>query len=251
MFWNATIPGMRATPMKLAYTPVILRTKEPFEGLRYVSMATANARGRPRDIQPDSEEFFSSPGALMLFCVTLSSTGAQDRSAAPASLQGGIVKLPVVDKQDIRFTRVSVNNVPFQASTFELAQDQYGFLWFGTVDGLLRYDGYNLKSYKHDTGNPNSLTENEVKSVYTDRSGILWIGTPHGGLDRLDPAQDTFTHYRHDPGNQQSLSSNDVRCVYQDPGARCGLEPAAASTAWTWLLAVSSTTGTTPGMRAA
>ena len=85
------------------------------------------------------------------------------------------MKLPVVDKQDIRFTRVSVNNVPIQASTFGVAQDRSGFLWFGTLDGLLRYDGYNVQAYKHDTGNPNSLTESEAKFVYKDRSGILWI----------------------------------------------------------------------------
>ena len=99
-----------------------------------------------------------------------------------------------------------------------MAQDQYGFLWFGTIDGLLRYDGYNLKSYKHDTGNPNSLTET-TSNLFTE-IGPAFFGSPlpMEGSIRLDPAQDTFTHYRHDPGNQQSLSSNDVRCVYQESG---------------------------------
>ena len=102
----------------------------------------------------------------MLFCITASGAGAQDRDAASTSRRSGIVKLPVIDKQDIRFTRVSVNNVPIQAFTMSITQDQYGFLWFGTADGLFRHDGYNLKTYRHDAGNPNSPSENYIKSVY-------------------------------------------------------------------------------------
>ena len=190
-------------------------------------------------------------GTLMLFCITASGAGAQDRIAASTSRHSGIVKLPVVDKQDIRFTRVSVNNVPIQASTLSVTQDQYGFLWFGTLDGLLRYDGYNLKTYKHDTGNPNSLSRKRHQICLQRSVRHSLDRHSHGGLDRLDPAEDTFTHYRHDPGNQQSLSSNDVRCVYQESGGALWIGTAAVSTAWTWLLAVSSTTGTTPRTRAA
>ena len=157
-------------------------------------------------------------GTLMLCCVTASGAGAQDRTQPQRLVDSGIVKLPIVDKQDIRFTRVSTNNVRLQTFTWSIVQDQYGFLWFGTVDGLFRHDGYNLKTYRHDAGNPNSLSENFIRSVYRDRSGMLWIATISGGLDKLDPAKDTFTHYRHDPGNQQSLSNNDVYCVYQESG---------------------------------
>ena len=157
-------------------------------------------------------------GTLMLCCITASSAGAQDRIATAASRRTGIVKLPIADKQDIRFTSVSTNNVRLQTFTWSIVQDQYGFLWFGTVDGLFRHDGYNLKTYRHDAANPNSPSENFIRSVYRDRSGMLWIATISGGLDKLDPAKDTFTHYRHDPGNQQSLSNNDVYCVYQESG---------------------------------
>ena len=69
-------------------------------------------------------------GTLMLCCVTASSAGAQDRIAVSASRQTGIVKLAIIDKQDIRFTSVSTNNVPLQTFTWSIVQDQYGFLWF-------------------------------------------------------------------------------------------------------------------------
>jgi signal transduction histidine kinase/ligand-binding sensor domain-containing protein/DNA-binding response OmpR family regulator/HPt (histidine-containing phosphotransfer) domain-containing protein len=124
----------------------------------------------------------------------------------------------MIDKQDIRFTSVSTNNVRLQTFTWSIVQDRYGFLWFGTVDGLFRHDGYNLKTYRHDADNPNSLSENFIRSIYRDRSGVLWIGTIAGGLDKLDPAQDTVTRYRHDPGDQKSLSNDDVYCTYQESG---------------------------------
>jgi signal transduction histidine kinase/ligand-binding sensor domain-containing protein/DNA-binding response OmpR family regulator len=157
-------------------------------------------------------------GTLMLSCITPSGAGGQDRDAGSPSRHGAVVRLPIVDRQDIRFARVAVNNVPIPASTLSVSQDQSGFVWFGTLDGLLRYDGYNLRTYKHDTGNPNSLAQTAIRSVYKGRNGILWIATGHAGLDKLEPAQDTITHYRHDPGNPESLSSNDVRCVFQESG---------------------------------
>lgn len=74
-----------------------------------------------------------------------------------------------------------------------IAQNRRGFLWLGTSDGLYRYDGYSLKPYRHEHGNPNSLSDDTVLAVYRDRDGILWVGTEFGGLDRLDPVADIFT----------------------------------------------------------
>ena len=102
-------------------------------------------------------------------------------------------------------------------------------MWFGTNAGLYRYDGYSLKSYQHDPDDPNSLSDDTVRVVYKDRDGILWIGSNFGGLDRLDPTEDTFKHYRHDAADNRSLSDNSVGCIYQDRsgvlwvGTRVGL----------------------------
>ena len=126
-------------------------------------------------------------GVLVLFCVTAPGAGAQERHAASTSRDRGIVTLPIIDQQDIRFTSVSTNNVRLQAFTWSIVQDRRGFLWFGTVDGLIRHDGYTLKTYRHDAGNPNSLSENFVRSVYRDRSGMLWIATLAGGLAQAGP----------------------------------------------------------------
>jgi hypothetical protein len=157
-------------------------------------------------------------GALILFLAPLYSAGATYRTGAPDSLRGAVVKLPVIDKQDIRFVQVSSQGESFQSRVTSIAQDRYGFLWLGTDDGLYRYDGYKLKPYRRERGNPNSLSDDAVRVVYRDHAGILWVGTGFGGLDRLDPSSDTFTHYRHDPANRGSLSANAVHCIYQDTG---------------------------------
>lgn len=59
-------------------------------------------------------------------------------------------------------------------------QDKYGFLWFGTEDGLNRYDGYGFKIYKSVPGNPKSLIDNNIWDIEEDEAGNLWIATQEG-----------------------------------------------------------------------
>src|SRR5580704_4732916 len=156
-------------------------------------------------------------GALICFS---GAKGAALRDRANPSLPPGgvVVRLPVIDKNDLRFVQVTAEGEPFQSRVGSIAQDRAGFLWFGTSDGLYRYDGYKLKPYRHEPGNPNSLSDDTIMAIYRDRGGILWVGTGFGGLDRLDPVSDTFIHYRHDPANGTSLSHNAVQYIYQDRG---------------------------------
>jgi ligand-binding sensor domain-containing protein len=141
--------------------------------------------------------------------------GARPVDTAASSPRGGVVSLPVVDQQDIRFLRFSVDADAPRSRITGITQDNYGFLWLGTTSGLYRYDGYSLKHYVHDPGDDASLSSDRIWTVYKDRAGTLWIGTL-GGLDRLDAARDTFTHYRHDPTDDGSLSASDVRVVHRD-----------------------------------
>jgi signal transduction histidine kinase/ligand-binding sensor domain-containing protein/CheY-like chemotaxis protein len=138
------------------------------------------------------------------------------RPAGAAPPDTSIQRLPIIDKHDIRFIPLSVGGEPFRKRVLSLAQDNYGFVWLGTDDGLFRYDGYTLRAYRHDPANPGSLSENSVLVLYKDRSGVMWIGTSYGGLDRFDPAQNSFTHYRHDPANNQSLNDDHIFSIYQD-----------------------------------
>jgi ligand-binding sensor domain-containing protein len=90
-----------------------------------------------------------------------------------------------------------------------------GFMWFGTLDGLNRFDGYSFKVYKHDPRNPKSLNNNAIWTLYEDDSGTLWIGTS-GGLDKFDRMTESFTLHSEEPRNAKSLSNNEVRAICED-----------------------------------
>ena len=75
-----------------------------------------------------------------------------------------------------------------------MIQDKTGYLWFGTYNGVDRYDGNSFISYKHEPDNPNSINSGSVQALYEDKDGYIWIGTSLG-LDKLDPATRNFKHY--------------------------------------------------------
>ncbi|NPA35520.1 MAG: response regulator [Chlorobi bacterium] len=64
-----------------------------------------------------------------------------------------------------------------QNTIVDIAQDKYGFLWFGTPNGIIKYDGYGFRNYTHDPLNKNSISNNNIECLYTDDDGNLWIGT--------------------------------------------------------------------------
>ncbi|MFC2141205.1 two-component regulator propeller domain-containing protein, partial [Acidobacteriota bacterium] len=67
-------------------------------------------------------------------------------------------------------------------SVFSIQQTQEGYLWIGTQDGLVRFDGLNFELYT--TKNIPQLKDNVIRALYEDRQGTLWIGTTSGGLTR-------------------------------------------------------------------
>ncbi len=88
-------------------------------------------------------------------------------------------------------------------------------MWFGTQDGLNRYDGYAFKTYKSDPDVASSLSDRWITSIVEDKDGYLWIGT-RGGLNRYDPNTESFVPFLHDDRNPLSLSDNHVNVVYLD-----------------------------------
>ena len=89
-------------------------------------------------------------------------------------------------------------------------------MWFGTEDGLNRYDGYTFKTYKPDPDVPTSLSDRWISSILEDEDGQLWIATRQGGLNRYDPRTEAFTRYLHDDADPTSLSDNHVNLLYMD-----------------------------------
>ncbi len=116
----------------------------------------------------------------------------------------------------VKFEHISIEQGLSQSSVFSIFQDSRGFLWFGTLDGLNRYDGYTFTVFKSDPRRPNTLSNNTIVKIYEDTDGILWIGTLGGGLNRFDPSTEQFTRFRHSPADSSSLSNDNVRSIYQD-----------------------------------
>lgn len=116
----------------------------------------------------------------------------------------------------VRFDRLSLAQGLSQSAVAAIYQDSRGFIWFGTEDGLNRYDGYEFKVYKHDPQNPDSISDNHIKSIYQDDAGYLWVGTLGGGLNRYDMTTDKFTRYVHTENDPHSLADNSVWAIVQD-----------------------------------
>ena len=89
-------------------------------------------------------------------------------------------------------------------------------MWFGTEDGLNKYDGYRFTIYRPEPENPNSMNDNIILSIYEDMERRLWIGTNGGGINIFDREKEQFFHFRHDPDKPDSLSSGSVNCIYED-----------------------------------
>jgi ligand-binding sensor domain-containing protein/DNA-binding CsgD family transcriptional regulator len=97
-----------------------------------------------------------------------------------------------------KFDYISVDQGLSHGTVVCMIQDRQGFLWFGTEDGLNRYDGYEFKHFFHDPGDPDSLSHNNVLTLLEDPSGMIWVGTAGGGLNKFDPKRETFFQYQHE-----------------------------------------------------
>ena len=114
-----------------------------------------------------------------------------------------------------RFDRLSFEEGLSQAVVNSIAQDGQGFIWFGTDDGLNRYDGYSFKIFRHDPKDPTSLSNNLVETLFTDSKGRLWVATS-GGLNRYNSATERFVRFKHDEATPHSLSNDSVMSILED-----------------------------------
>ena len=107
-----------------------------------------------------------------------------------------------------------------QSTVMSTLQDSQGFVWMGTEDGLVRFDGDQLQRYAHSRNDTTSLPGNFVWDIAEDAHHDLWIATKDSGLARWSRATDTFITYRHDARNAQSLASDSLRAVLVDARGR-------------------------------
>ncbi len=89
---------------------------------------------------------------------------------------------------------LSINDGLSQGMIYDMLEDQNGFMWFATKDGLNRFDGYNFKIFINKNTNPFSISGNLCTALHEDKQGRLWVGTATNGLNLYDPRTQKFYH---------------------------------------------------------
>jgi len=137
--------------------------------------------------------FLAATGLLILF--SLGSTSAQPHR--------------------IRFKRIGEAEGLSQAHVTHIVQDKEGFMWFGTKDGLNKYDGYKMTVYRHRADDSTSLLHNEIRYIFEDREKNLWVAT-RNGLQYRPPTSDGFVRVSLDQPGSANQALTKVKIIYQD-----------------------------------
>src|SRR6185312_6204373 len=118
--------------------------------------------------------------------------------------------------QPIEFKRITdLEGLP-NNSISSIIKDSDGFMWFGTFNGLARYDGYSFTNFVNIPSDSQSISGNYARIIYETQNKKLLIGTRFNGLNIFDKQTETFKRYVNKDNDANSISSNFVTAVYQD-----------------------------------
>ena len=115
-----------------------------------------------------------------------------------------------------RFVHYTTEAGLSQNTVHVILQDRQGFMWFGTDEGLNRFDGARFRVFRNDPNDPASISGNIVVALTQDPDGKVWAGTYNNGLSRWDPVLERFTRYHHDPSDPTSIASDHIRALHLD-----------------------------------
>lgn len=107
-----------------------------------------------------------------------------------------------------RLNNLSTVNGLSQSSVIAIHQDVIGQMWFGTRDGLNKYDGNRFTVFRNNPKDSTSISNNDILSIEEDKSGLIWVGT-YNGLNCYNPIKNAFKQYYH-ANNDKSLCNNTV-----------------------------------------
>ena len=116
---------------------------------------------------------------------------------------------------ELYFTNISMKDGLSQGMVYCIYQDQQNFIWFGTGDGLNKYDGYKFTVYRHIPSDSSTISNSMINCIVGDHSGNLWIGTTNG-LNCFDPRTEKFKRYLHRPNDENSICNNYVKSLFLD-----------------------------------
>lgn len=123
--------------------------------------------------------------------------------------------VPVVSSERYQTSIISQDDGLLHNNVFSITQDEEGFLWFGTADGLNRYDGYDNLAFQNKIDDSTSLSGSFVRALLTDSENNLWVGTVSGGLNMLNKQTNVFTSFN-ESGHKSALSNNACLSLLED-----------------------------------
>ncbi|MEX0289217.1 MAG: two-component regulator propeller domain-containing protein [Flavobacteriaceae bacterium] len=122
----------------------------------------------------------------------------------------------VWSQNTLTFERISTDDGLSQSDINCIYQDHQGFMWFGTHDGLNKYDGYDFSVFNPDKNNPGSVSSNLIFKIEGDNNGNLWIGTTGSGLNFFDRSTGKFRVFKHEDERPHSISNDHITALYKD-----------------------------------
>ena len=114
-----------------------------------------------------------------------------------------------------QFSRLDINDGLPHNQINCIHKDNKGFVWFGTMAGLARYDGYTFKIYQHSSRDTNSINDNDIRSIMEAPDNKLWIET-RAGIDSYDPETESFSHNLRYELSSYSIPESTIRSVKKD-----------------------------------
>ncbi|MFZ5552032.1 MAG: two-component regulator propeller domain-containing protein [Bacteroidota bacterium] len=118
--------------------------------------------------------------------------------------------------QEYKFKHIGKQQGLSQSRVNCILQDKNGFIWFGTDDGLNKYNGQRIEVYKNDSKNEKTISDNWINCLYEDDNGTLWIGTLEGGLNEYNRFTNEFRSYQFENKNENSISNNNVYTIIRN-----------------------------------
>ncbi|MEQ8238698.1 MAG: two-component regulator propeller domain-containing protein, partial [Cyclobacteriaceae bacterium] len=115
---------------------------------------------------------------------------------------------------DLRFLPNDINDRLPHSDINTIIEDQYGFLWFGTFNGMCRYDGKNLKVFQKEVGNANSLSNSRILCLEELTDGSILIGTEGGGLNHYSPKTEIIQVFQKKAVGG-TISSDVINIIFQ------------------------------------
>lgn len=118
--------------------------------------------------------------------------------------------------QQTSFRHLTINDGLSQNAVFAILRDSRGFMWFGTKDGLNRYDGYSFVVYQHYPFDSTTISANFVTELFEDSRGFIWVGTLNGGLNFYDRNSENFHRIRYTSLTDKTYGISEIKSIAED-----------------------------------